>query len=193
MAGNSRYTAVLDACVLYQLAIADSLMSIAVTGLFAAKWTQKIEEEWIESLEKNRPDLKGKLATRRDSMREAVPDWEISEAAWNSIASSLTLPDPNDVHVLAAAIAGHADCIVTRNQRDFPASIMDVHGIDILDPDEFIINQWDLENVPVMAAFKGMRARRKKPTESVEDFALTLEKYGLPATAQKIREAAALI
>jgi predicted nucleic acid-binding protein len=193
MAGNSRYTAVLDACVLYQLAIADSLMSIAVTGLFAAKWTQKIEEEWIESLEKNRPDLKGKLATRRDSMREAVPDWEISEAAWNSIASSLTLPDPNDVHVLAAAIAGHADCIVTRNQRDFPASIMDVHGIDILDPDEFIINQWDLENVPVMAAFKGMRARRKKPTESVEDFALTLEKNGLPATAQKIREAAALI
>ena len=193
MAGNSRYTAVLDACVLYQLAIADSLISIAVTGLFAAKWTQKIEEEWIESLEKNRPDLKGKLATRRDSMREAVPDWEISEAAWNSIASSLTLPDPNDVHVLAAAIAGHADCIVTRNQRDFPASIMDVHGIDILDPDEFIINQWDLENVPVMAAFKGMRARRKKPTESVEDFALTLEKNGLPATAQKIREAAALI
>lgn len=193
MAGNSRYTAVLDACVLYQLAIADSLMSIAVTGLFAAKWTQKIEEEWIKSLEKNRPDLKGKLATRRDSMREAVPDWEISEAAWNAVARSLTLPDPNDVHVLAAAIAGHADCIVTRNQQDFPASIMDVHGIEILDPDEFIINQWDLENVPVMAAFKGMRARRKKPTESVEDFALTLEKNGLPATAEKIREAAALI
>jgi len=193
MAGNSRYTAVLDACVLYQLAIADSLMSIAVTGLFAAKWTQKIEDEWIKSLEKNRPDLKGKLATRRDSMREAVPDWEISEAAWNSIASSLTLPDPNDVHVLAAAIAGHADCIVTRNQQDFPANIMDVHGIDILDPDEFIINQWDLENVPVMAAFKSMRSRRKKPTETVEDFALTLEKNGLPATAQKIREAAALI
>ena len=50
MAGNARYTAVLDACVLYQLAIADSLMSIAVTGLFAAKWTKKIEEEWMRSL-----------------------------------------------------------------------------------------------------------------------------------------------
>jgi hypothetical protein len=193
MAGNARYTAVLDACVLYQLAIADSLMSIAVTGLFAAKWTKKIEEEWMRSLEKDRPEIKGRLGSRRDDMREAVPDWEIPEASWNSIVSSLTLPDPNDVHVLAAAIMGHADCIVTRNHQDFPESVMAVYGIDILDPDEFIVNQWDLENICVMAAFKSMRARRKKPTESVEDFARTLERNGLPATAQKIREAAALI
>jgi predicted nucleic acid-binding protein len=193
MAGNARYTAVLDACVLYQLAIADSLMSIAVTGLFAAKWTTKIEEEWIGSLENDRPDLKGRLGSRRDDMREAVPDWEISEAAWISIAGSLKLPDPNDVHVLAAAIAGHADCIVTRNHQDFPGSILAAHGINVIDPDQFIVNQWDLENVPVMVAFKGMRARRKKPTENVEDFARTLERNGLPVTAQKIREAAALI
>jgi predicted nucleic acid-binding protein len=193
MAGNARYTAVLDACVLYQLAIADSLMSIAVTGLFAAKWTTKIEEEWIGSLENDRPDLKGRLGSRRDDMREAVPDWEILEAAWISIAGSLKLPDPNDVHVLAAAIAGHADCIVTRNHQDFPGSILAAHGINVIDPDQFIVNQWDLENVPVMAAFKGMRARRKKPTENVEDFARTLERNGLPVTAQKIREAAALI
>ncbi len=193
MAGNARYTAVLDACVLYQLAIADSLMSIAVTGLFAAKWTTKIEEEWIGSLENDRPDLKGRLSSRRDDMREAVPDWEISEAAWISIAGSLKLPDPNDVHVLAAAIAGHADCIVTRNHQDFPGSILAAHGINVIDPDQFIVNQWDLENVPVMVAFKGMRARRKKPTENVEDFARTLERNGLPVTAQKIREAAALI
>ena len=193
MAGNARYTAVLDACVLYQLAIADSLMSIAVTGLFAAKWTTKIEEEWIGSLENDRPDLKGRLGSRGDDMREAVPDCEISEAAWISIAGSLKLPDPNDVHVLAAAIAGHADCIVTRNHQDFPGSILAAHGINVIDPDQFIVNQWDLENVPVMAAFKGMRARRKKPTENVEDFARTLERNGLPVTAQKIREAAALI
>ena len=170
-----------------------SLMSIAVTGLFAAKWTTKIEEEWIGSLENDRPDLKGRLGSRGDDMREAVPDWEISEAAWISIAGSLKLPDPNDVHVLAAAIAGHADCIVTRNHQDFPGSILAAHGINVIDPDQFIVNQWDLENVPVMVAFKGMRARRKKPTENVEDFARTLERNGLPVTAQKIREAAALI
>lgn len=57
MAGNARYTAVLDACVLYPLAIADSLVNLAVNGLFAAKWTTKIEEEWIGALEKIVPTL----------------------------------------------------------------------------------------------------------------------------------------
>jgi hypothetical protein len=95
--------------------------------------------------------------------------------------------------VLAAAIAGHAECIVTRNLKDFPPKVLSVHGIDVLDPDEFIVNQWDLDNVTVMTAFKGMRARRQKPAESAEDFAATLERNGLPATAQKIRQAASLI
>mgnify|MGYP000096472551 CR=1 FL=1 len=74
MAGYFRYTALLDACVLYAIAIADSLLSLAVAGFYAAKWTTKIEDEWIAALEKNRPDIRGKLGTRRNSMRSAIPD-----------------------------------------------------------------------------------------------------------------------
>lgn len=121
MAGHARYTALLDACVLYPLAMADALMSLATTGLFAAKWTTSIEAEWIRSLEENRPDLKGRLHSRRDQMREAVPDWEVDERAWTICARGLELPDPDDVHVLAAALAGLADCIVTANLKDFPS------------------------------------------------------------------------
>jgi hypothetical protein len=77
MAGNARYTALLDACVLYPIAITDSLMSLATAGLFAAKWTRRIEQEWIAALGEQRPDLKGRLDVRRDSMREAIPDWEV--------------------------------------------------------------------------------------------------------------------
>jgi hypothetical protein len=111
MAGYARYTAVLDACVLYPVAITDALISIAVTGLYAAKWTQAIEHEWISALERSRPELAGRLGTRRDEMRNAVPDWEIGEQAWRSVSTLPALPDPKDAHVLAAAIAGHADCI----------------------------------------------------------------------------------
>ncbi len=194
MAGHVRYTAVLDACVIYQLAVIDSLMSIALTGLFAAKWTRKIEEEWIRNLEIKRPDLVGKLGLRRDCMREAIPDWEISEDAWRSVQIKIDLPDKNDEHVLAAAIAGHADCIVTNNLKDFPKEeILNKFGIEIIDPDEFIINQWDLDNVQVIAAFKKMRARRNKPKESPEEFAVALEKNGLPKTAERLRQAASLI
>ena len=105
MAGHARYTALLDACVLYPMAMADSLMSLATTGLFAAKWSTRIEAEWIGSLEENRPDLKGKLGFRRDQMRSAVPDWEVPDEAWQPLTEGLKLPDPGDVHVLAAALA----------------------------------------------------------------------------------------
>jgi len=80
MAGHARYTAVLDACVLYPVALSDALMSLASKGLFAGKWTTRIEDEWIRNLEEQRPDLIGRLTTRRDAMREAVLDWEVQEA-----------------------------------------------------------------------------------------------------------------
>jgi len=81
MAGHALYTALFDACVLYPLAMTDALMSLATAGLFAAKWTTKIEHEWIRALERQRPDLVGRLTRRRDSMRAAVPDWEIHQSA----------------------------------------------------------------------------------------------------------------
>lgn len=193
MAGNARYTALLDACVLYPIAMADALMSLATAGLFAAKWTTRIEQEWISALEERRPELKGRLGVRRDSMREAVPDWEVPETAWQALLDGLQLPDPNDVHVLAAAIAGHADCIVTANLRDFPTEIVAPYGIEVVDPDRFIINQWDLDPLVAIAAFKHMRARWRKPQATPEDFAQALERGGLPATAQRVRDAAELI
>ena len=106
MAGHARYTALLDACVLYPVAMTDALLSLATAGFFAAKWTTLIETEWTRSLERHRPDLVGKLDVRRDSMREAVPDWEVHESAWSALVAGLELPDPDDRHVLAAAIAG---------------------------------------------------------------------------------------
>jgi len=193
MAGHARYTALLDACVLYPMAMADALMSLATAGLFAAKWTTRIEAEWIRSLEENRPDLQGRLDYRREQMREAVPDWEVDEQAWTICARGLELPDPDDVHVLAAALAGHADCIVTANLKDFPAEVVAQLGIEVIHPDQFIVAQWDLDQLVAVAAFKRMRARWKQPQASAEDFAAAMERGGLPATAQRLREAAELI
>lgn len=193
MAGHVRYTALLDACVLYPLAMTDALMSLATAGLYAAKWTTRIEQEWIRSLERQRPELVGRLTIRRDSMREAVPDWKVPESAWASLVSGIVLPDLDDVHVLAAAIAGHTDCIVTSNLKDFPVEVLQPYGIEAIDPDTFIVNQWELDPVRVITAFKHMRARRRKPSAGPEEFAYALEVGGLPATAERLRVAAELI
>lgn len=193
MAGQTRYTAVLDACVLYSIATTDALLSLATAGLFAAKWTTRIEQEWMRALEHSRPELVGKLEVRRDCMRAAVPDWEVPPAQWQCLNLPVCLPDPDDLHVLAAAIAGHADGIVTDNRRDFPAGILRDFELEAIDPDTFIIYQWDLHPVAVISAFKRMRARRKKPESTPEDFALALAIAGLPNTAERLREAAELI
>ena len=199
MAGHARFTAVLDACVLFPIATADALVSLAVGGLFSAKWTVAIEEEWLAVAERRHPGLSGRLTTRRDAMRVAVLDWEVNAEGWKALAPSLTLPDPNDVHVLAAAITGHADCIVTTNLKDFPASVLEVYGLVALHPDDFIVAQFregatavcDLYSA--LAAFKAMRQRKRNPSYSAEDFATAMERNGLAATAERLRRAVDLI
>ena len=193
MAGQARYTALLDACVLYPLAMTDALLSLATTGLFAAKWTTRIEEEWIAALERQRPDLIGRLEVRRHSMREAVVDWEIPERAWRHRLPGITLPDENDVHVLAAALAGHVDCIVTLNLKDFPAEVLDGFGVAVIHPDTFLVHQWDLEPDTAVEAFRRMRARRRSPSSSPLEFAEALRKAGLPMLAERLAAAAGRI
>jgi hypothetical protein len=193
MAGHARYTALLDACVLFPVAVCDSLMSVAATGLYAPKWTQRIEDEWTRSLGQKTGRPPGSYTVRRDAMRDAAPDWEVPEQAWSRIAPCLQLPDPDDVHVLAAAIAGHADCIVTANLKDFPEDALAPFGIQVIHPDEFLIAQMDLDSLSVLAAFKEQRARLKNPVYTPSAFADALERNALVLTAQRLREAAALI
>ena len=193
MAGHARFTAVLDACVLFPIATADALVSLAVAGLFSAKRTVAIEDEWLGVAERRHPGLSSRFTNRRDAMRDAVLDWEVKAEGWQALAPSLTLPDPKDVHVLAAAIAGHADCIVTTNLKDFPASILDVYGLVALHPDDFIVAQLDLDLYSALGAFKAMRAHKRNPTYGAEEFAAAMERNGLVASAERLRRAVDLI
>jgi hypothetical protein len=129
MAGHNKYTVILDANVLYSIAMSDALMEVAATGIYAAKWSKEIDCEWIRNLAKNK--------------------------------NRLDLPDPKDRHVLAAAIAGHVDSIVTQNLKDFPTSVLEPLNITVLHPDEFLLQQLELEPLVVLPAFKAMRARLK--------------------------------
>lgn len=193
MAGHARYTALLDACVLYPIAICDALMSVAATGIYAAKWTQRIDEEWTRNLEAQRQKPPGTFDFRRDQMRTACRDWEVLIEAWAPLESCIVLPDPKDRHVLAAAIAGHADCIITANLKDFPAEILGPLGIEAVHPDSFLVAQLDRDAFRVLPAFKGMRSRLKDPAYTPATFADAMERNGLIETAQFLRQALELI
>ena len=108
-----------DANVLYPAELRNFLMHLALIGVFRAKWSPEVHEEWIRSLLANRPDLtREKLERTRQLMDKAAPDALVT--GYEHLIPGLRLPDPNDRHVLAAAIRCGASVIVTRNLGDFP-------------------------------------------------------------------------
>jgi hypothetical protein len=169
------------------------LMEVAATGIYAAKWSKAIDDEWVRNLAKNRKRPESDFHLRRDSMHDSCPDWEVPEEGWKLIEPCLSLPDVNDRHVMAAAIAGHADSIVTINIKHFPASVLDPLGITALHPDEFLLQQLELEPLVVLPAFKVMRARLKNPSFTPEKFVDAMERNGLIQTAAFLRQALQLI
>lgn len=189
MAGHARYTALLDANVLYPVAICDALIEVAATGIYAPKWTARIDDEWVRNLAKDKGLSEARFHARRDLMHEACPDWEVLEEAWKSLESGINLPDQDDRHVLAAALAGHADCIVTQNLKDFPTSVLKPFGITALHPDEFLLHQLELEPWFVLPAFKAMRSRLKNPLFTPEAFVESMNRNGLVQTAAFLRQA----
>ena len=193
MAGHVRYTAVIDACVVYGMLKTDTLMSLCSRGLFAAKWSERIEDEWIRHLIEKMPNKEAEIIRRRDTMRVAVPDWAVCPKGIASIEQSLQLPDMNDRHVLAAAMIGHADCIVTDDKWGFDDEIVSQYGIEIIDTDSFIVNQLDLDEYQALAALKAMRLRWKNPDATPDNFCAVFEKNKLLLTAQRLRDRIELI
>jgi predicted nucleic acid-binding protein len=187
MAGPSRCTALLDACVLYPAAIRDALMSLHFAGFYAAKWTTQIEHEWTSNLLKNRDDLSAeRLAVTCQKMHRVVRDWQVT--GHESLIPGLSLPDPDDRHVLAAAIRGHADCIVTANLDDFPKDYVAGFDLEVIHPDDFLVLQLDLDEVRALKVFKGMRTRLENPAMSPEAFVQNFAHVGLARTAARLAE-----
>ena len=191
MAGSSRFTAILDANVLYPQLLRDTLLSLTVAGLYHARWSATIHDEWTRNLAKDRPELAARLPAVVERMNASVPDCLVTN--YEKLANSIELPDPDDRHVVAAAIVGHADAIVTFNIKDFPQAVMQLYGIEVQHPDEFVMNQLQLQKIPALSAIKKMRARWTNPQRPAEELIAAFEKRGLPLTADLLREAVDLI
>lgn len=186
------FTALFDACVLYPAPLRDLLLQLALTDLFRAKWSNAIHEEWICSVLKERPDLtRVKLQRTRDLMNEHVRDCLVEN--YEPLTAGLTLPDPDDRHVLAAAIHARADVIVTYNLRDFPSSALKVYGLEAQHPDDFIHYLADLAPEAVALSAHKCRMRLKNPSKTAEEYAAILAGQQLPQTVAFLRRMDGLV
>ena len=181
------FTPFLDANVLYPAELRSFLMYLAVPGIFRARWSDDVHEEWISRLLENRPDLsRTKLARTRELMDRHAPDALVT--GYEQLIPALKLPDPKDRHVLAAAIRGNADVIVTNNIKDFPACALEEYDIEAQTPDEFIFHLIGLYPVEVRNAAEVHRASLLNPPKSLEQYIGCLERQGLVDTCRALRE-----
>ena len=161
------FAAFFDSNVLYPAELRNLLMHIALAGLFRAKWSAEVHEEWISSLLEKRPDLKrAQLERTRDLMDRHALDALVS--GYESLIPGLHLPDPKDRHVLAAAIRGGADVIVTINLKDFPPGILAQFGIEA--------HLLDQAPAAVLIAARNHRRSLKNPPKTKAEYLDLLER-----------------
>lgn len=175
----------LDASILYPAALRNLLMRLAGAYLFQAKWTARIQEEWTAALVRDHPQFVKQIARTRFLMESHIPDAEVT--GYELIIDKLTLPDPNDRHVLAAAIHGGASVIVTANLRHFPPETLAPHGLIAQHPDSFVFDLLTCDPDAVLATMLEHRLSLVNPPKTAEDYLATLELHHMAATAAALR------
>lgn len=181
------FTAFYDADVLYGSQLRNLMMHLALTGLFRARWSAGVHEEWMTRLLRNRPDLTREKLERTRTLMDKHAEGALV-TGYEDLIESLRLPDPNDRHVLAAAIRGRADVIVTRNVRDFPADVLRTFGIEAQHPDEFVVHLLDLAPGLVIDAARHHRESLRNPAKTAEQYLEMLEAEGLTEAVAILRE-----
>lgn len=126
----------IDACVLYPTVMREVVLGVARTGIFTPQWSPRILEEWARAALKLGPEGEAQARSEIAMLQAAWPGAEVRHPP--ELEQRLWLPDPNDLHVLAAAIHGSSDAIMTVNAKDFPRNILTEEGLHRVDPDSYL-------------------------------------------------------
>jgi predicted nucleic acid-binding protein len=185
-------TAIYDANILYSAPLRDLFIRLAQAGMVRARWTETIHDEWIRNVLKDNSNLSAeRLARTRTLMNQAVRDCIVT--GHEGLVESLSLPDPDDRHVLAAAIHSGADVIVTYNLKDFPVDVLAPFEIEAQHPDDFLGRLLDQSTGMVCAAVKRQRESLRNPPKTVQELLATLESQGLTQAVARLRPFADLL
>ena len=174
--------AVLDACVIFPTVLREVLIGVAAKGLYQPLWSDRILREWVLALRKFGPEAQAEAEAQAVLMKAGFPRAMVREQP--TIESRVLLPDLNDHHVLAVAIAGHADCIVTFNARDFPRHVLAEEGIERRDPDSLLWELWSHHPGEVGAVVREVHATAERLAGAVLPLKALLKRAQLPKLAK---------
>lgn len=176
----------LDTCVLYPTVMREMLLGVASAGLYTPLWSARILEEWARAAEKLGPEGVAQARAEIALLRVGWPGAEVPVAT--GLEARLWLPDPADVHVLASAITGSAEAIVTMNAKDFPRHTLAEEGLRRIDPDAFLHGLWQDSPRSIEVVAKKVLAEANRLSGSVWEMRPLLKKARLPRLAKALAD-----
>ncbi len=174
--------AVLDACVLFPTVLREILAGVAAKGLYEPVWSERILREWVLATAKLGPVAQAEAEGKSLILKAAFPRAVVRDRP--DIEARLFLPDANDVHVLAVAIASHADGIVTFNAKDFPRNLLAEEGIVRRDPDGLLWELWSHHPEVVADVVLGVHAVAERMAGQGLSLKALLKRAQLPKLAK---------
>ena len=188
----STFTAFIDANVFYGARLRSLVLYLAQTKLFRARWSDRVHDEWIRNLLQKRPDLKaGDLARTRQIMDASVLDALVT--GYEPLIEAMVLPDPDDRHVLAAAVVCKASCIVTFNVSDFPPDRLAPYGLHTVHPDDFLLDVASIDPPSFAGAVREDLEHYRAPPLDLPEYVVALRKAGVPRIAEQIGKLAPIL
>jgi predicted nucleic acid-binding protein len=174
----------LDTCVIYPTVMREMILGVAAGGAFEPLWSERILGEWLRAVVKLGPGAEAQAAGEAAMMTARWPRACVTYPP--SLEARLWLPDPADRHVLAAAIAGSADGILTLNARDFPRQTLAEEGVWRADPDGFLHGIWQAQPGLVAAVAETVLDKARALSERDWDMRPLLKKAKLPRLAKAL-------
>jgi predicted nucleic acid-binding protein len=180
MVHSVQFTCVLDTNVIYPIETRDILFWFAFYELFTIKWSKDVFTEW-ENVMRRKGASELEIQKRIENANSAFPDAQVLN--YEDLIEKLELPDPDDRHVVAAAIKTNADLIVTNNIKDFPETYLAKYGLKAINPDDFLTDLIDLNPDQAVKAFRKLVLNRRNPDLDEFQVLESLRKNGLKQTA----------
>ncbi len=167
----------IDANVLVPSVLREMVLGAAAAGGFAPLWSARILEEWARATRRLPEGAEAVARAEIAAMRDAWPEAEVPVDP--DLEAMLSLPDPDDRHVLAAAIVGRAEALLTRNRADFPTRTLARNGVILRDPDGLLC-EFAAEGVDVASVAEAVRARAEAVSGRPQALRGMLKRAGLP-------------
>jgi hypothetical protein len=179
--------AIFDACILYPFHLRNIVVQAAVDRLVEARWTDAIHGEWVRSLTTDLPAIPiERLQITRRLMNDALPVAMVN--GYEEHIPKVILPDLDDRHVVAAAIAAKASLILTWNLRHFPENELKKFGLRRMNPDEFLSGLFDKAPDLVIGSLANARRNLSKTRVAASDFIAILNGQKLVQLSKRVEK-----